>query len=140
MTLAYRLEFTPDDNDTLLVTCPALPELVTYGADEAEAVVHAADAARLVLSVYMGEGREIPPGDASASAPSVQLSLIVTLKIELYEACRQADVSRAELARRLSWHREQVDRLFRFDHASRLDQLEAAFAALGKTVNVSVAA
>jgi antitoxin HicB len=45
--------------------------------------------------------------------------------------CRVKEISRAELARRLKWHREQVDRLFRLDHKSQLDQLEAAFKAIG---------
>jgi antitoxin HicB len=27
----YRIELTPDDNDTFLVTCPALPGVVTFG-------------------------------------------------------------------------------------------------------------
>ena len=44
----------------------------------------------------------------------------------LYMICSRRGVSRAELARRLEWHREQVDRLFRLDHKSRLDQMEAA--------------
>ena len=51
----------------------------------------------------------------------------------LYMICSRRGVSRAELARRLEWHREQVDRLFRLDHKSRLDQMEAAFEALGLT-------
>jgi antitoxin HicB len=38
----------------------------------------------------------------------------------------------------LIWKRESVYRLFRLDHASRLEQLEAAFAALGQAVSVSV--
>jgi antitoxin HicB len=44
------------------------------------------------------------------------------------------------LARRLHWNRESVDRLFRLDHNSRLDQLEAAFKALGRNIDIEVAA
>jgi hypothetical protein len=36
------------------------------------------------------------------------------------------------------WNRESVDCLFRLDHASRLDQLEAAFNALGRSVDMSI--
>jgi antitoxin HicB len=43
---------------------------------------------------------------------------------------RKRGVSKAELARRLHWHRHQVDRLFDFCHASQLDQIDAAFRAL----------
>ncbi|PSJ19663.1 HicB family protein, partial [Halomonas sp. ND22Bw] len=38
--------------------------------------------------------------------------------------------------RRLNWKRESVDRLFRLDHRSRLDQIEAAFNAIGEEVSV----
>jgi hypothetical protein len=40
--------------------------------------------------------------------------------------------------RRLRWNRESADCLFRLDHASRLDQLEAAFKALGRSVDMSI--
>jgi antitoxin HicB len=39
----------------------------------------------------------------------------------------------------VGWHPPQVDRLFDLRHASRLDQIEAAARALGKTVTVQVA-
>jgi antitoxin HicB len=45
-------------------------------------------------------------------------------------------VKKAELARRLGWHRPQVDRLFNLNHASRLDQIEAAARALGCHIEV----
>jgi antitoxin HicB len=40
--------------------------------------------------------------------------------------------------RNLNWNRESVDRLFRIDHASKLDQIEAAFAAPGERLNFRV--
>ena len=47
-------------------------------------------------------------------------------------------MSKAELARRLNCHMPQVDRLLDLRHASRLDQMEAAFRALGKQLSVDV--
>ena len=41
MSLTYPIKLEPDDNGTLLVTCPALPEVTTFGKDEAEAIKHA---------------------------------------------------------------------------------------------------
>ena len=63
---------------------------------------------------------------------------LTVLKAELYRQLRETGITRAELSRRLRWKRESVDRLFRLDHASRLEQLEAAFSALGQAVSVSV--
>jgi len=42
--------------------------------------------------------------------------------------------------RDLGWHREQVDRLFRLDHNSRIDQLEEAFRALGHPLRFNLSA
>ena len=51
---------------------------------------------------------------------------------------RAQSVGKAELARRLNCHLPQVDRLLDLLHSSRLDQLEAAFRALGKRISVVV--
>jgi antitoxin HicB len=51
---------------------------------------------------------------------------------------RTTETGKAELARRLNWHLPQVDRLLDLRHASRLDQLETAFRALGKQLSVEV--
>jgi hypothetical protein len=40
-------------------------------------------------------------------------------------------MTRADLMRALGRHREQVDRLFRLDHNSRLDAMDDAFKAVG---------
>ena len=45
----------------------------------------------------------------------------------------------AELARRLRWHLPQVSRVLDPRHASRMEQLEAALAALGLRLIVDVA-
>jgi antitoxin HicB len=50
MTVRYLIKLEPDDNDTLLVTCPALPEVATFGEDEADAVRRARDAIEEALA------------------------------------------------------------------------------------------
>lgn len=134
MTRAYRIELSPDDNGTLLATCPALPEVTSFGEDAASARLHAREAIAEALAARIARGEAIPAGDEDGEA----LPLLAALKIELYEALRAARLTRADLVRRLGWNRESVDRLFRLDHASRTDQLEAAFAAIGMAVDVRV--
>jgi antitoxin HicB len=132
--LAYRIELTPDDNGAFLVTCPALPEVTSFADDAEEAQVVACEAIEEALAGRIARGEDIPASDAEG----VSLPLLTELKTELYRACRAQGVIRAELARRLDWNRESVDRLFRLDHASRLEQIEAAFRALGLAVQVSL--
>jgi antitoxin HicB len=137
MMLGYRIKIEPDDNGTLLITCPALPEVTTFGEDEADAMRRAVGAIEEAIAARMADGEDIPEGHQRGPR-LVRLPALTVLKVELYRRLREAGMTRAELARRLGWKRESVDRLFRLDHASRLEQLEAAFGALGQAVSVSV--
>lgn len=137
MTLAYRIRLEPDDNGTVLATCPALPEVTTFGDDEAAALRNAVGAVEEALAARIADGDEIPAGHARGPH-LVRLPGMTSLKAELYRELRRRGVTRAELARRLGWNRESVDRLFRIDHASRLDQIEAAFLALGRRLDIEV--
>jgi len=60
-------------------------------------------------------------------------------KTALYDAMREQGVGRAELARRLRWHLPQVSRVLDLRHASRMEQVEAALAAIGLRLIVDVA-
>jgi antitoxin HicB len=140
--IAYRVKLEQDDNDTMLVTCPDLPGVVTYGANRSDALVHAVDAIEEWVATLISNGLDVPRPRAGARLKRdegiVRLPALSALKLELYWALRDAKITRAELARRLHWNRESIDRLFRLDHASRLDQIEAAFRALGRCISVSV--
>jgi antitoxin HicB len=140
MMLRYPIKLERDDNGTLLVTCPALPEVTTFGEDEEDAKRRAADAIEEALAARIADGTEIPrpPSRAPKYLCIVELPLMMSLKTSLYCSLREAGITRAELSRRLKWNRESVDRLFRLDHASRLDQIEAAFHALGRSVDVRI--
>jgi antitoxin HicB len=83
----------------------------------------------------MADGDDIPEGH-QRGPNLVRLPALTVLKAERYRQLRETGITRAELGRRLGWKRESVDRLFRLDHASRLEQLETAFAALGQAVSV----
>jgi antitoxin HicB len=141
--IAYKVKLEPDDNDTLLVTSPELPGLVTYGEDRSDALKHAVGAVEELIAGEIADGRDVPRPRGTTRLKRdealVALPALSALKLELYWALRASKFTRAELARRLSWNRESVDRLFRLDHASRLGQLEAAFGALGRRIDVSIA-
>jgi antitoxin HicB len=138
--VAYRVLLENDDNDTLLVTCPDIPGVVTYGETREAALHHAVDAIETMLASLISRGAPVPRPKRGRRLRNslVKLPNLAAAKLELYWALKDAGITRAELRRRLNWKRESVDRLFRLDHASRLDQLEAAFRALGKSVDVRI--
>ncbi len=60
----YTINLRPEPEGGFTVLVPALPEVVTYGADEAEALRMARDAIELALAVRQDRGEEIP-GDVT---------------------------------------------------------------------------
>ena len=141
--IAYKIVLERDTNDTLLVSCPDLPGVNTFGADREDAIHHAVDAIETWIASLISDGRDVPrPKKVHRLARNealVPLPALTTLKLELYWALRESDLTRAELVRRLHWKRESVDRLFRLSHQSRIDQLEEAFKAINKRVDLRIA-
>lgn len=71
--LRYPVDLTPDDG-SILVTFPDVPEAITQGEDEADALRHAADALETALEFYTEAGREFP----TPSTPKPGQHVIVT--------------------------------------------------------------
>lgn len=46
----YELNLEPDDNDTVLVRCPALPEVITFGKDWDDALRRAVEAVHVAIA------------------------------------------------------------------------------------------
>lgn len=135
----YPVELVQDDNNTVLVTFPDVPEAITFGADDDEALLRAVDALETALSGYVEARQPLPTPSPAAGRPTVCPSALESAKLGVYQAMTEQGIKKAELARRLGWHMPQVDRLFDLRHASGLDQIEAAARALGKHVEVRIA-
>jgi len=137
--LRYPVTLKRDTNGTMRVEFPDVPEANTFGEDADEALMQAVDALESALSMYVEDRRDIPkPSPVKARGKGVILPALTEAKLALYSTMRANRVGKAELARRLNWHLPQVDRLLDLLHASRLDQLEAAFRALGKRLGVEI--
>jgi len=66
----------------------------------------------------------------------VALPALQAAKVDLYKAFLESGLKKAEFARRIRIHKTHIERLFSLRHHSRLDQIEAAFASLGKRLHV----
>lgn len=64
MTRTYTFAFDPDPEGGFVVTCPALPGLVTYGATLEEARDMARDAMDGLIETLIEDGEEVPDSDA----------------------------------------------------------------------------
>jgi len=133
----YPVTLTKDSNGTLLVRFPDVPDAVTFGATKAEALEHAVDALLTVFDAYMRDKRDIPQPSAGKGL-GVQVPALDASKVALYQTMREEKVTKSELGRRLNWHMPQVDRVLKVRPGSQLDQLEAAFAAVGKRLTLTI--
>lgn len=134
----YPVTLTPDDG-AVLVTFADVPEAITFGADEQEALMQAIDALETGLSFYVDARQPLPvPSKAKRGQKTVSPSALECAKLGVYKAMTDQGMRKAELARRLGWHMPQVDRLFDLRHASKFEQIETAAAVLGKRLVLSL--
>ena len=130
----------PDPDGGFTVTFRDVPEAITEADTREEALLRAEDALESALALYIAAGEPLPAAsEVEANEEMVPLSALGMAKAALYDAMREQSVGRAELARRLRWHLPQVSRVLNLRHASRMEQVEAALAALGLRLIVDVA-
>ena len=121
----------------MIVTFPDFPGAHTFAPDESAALGRAVDALETLLMGLI-EDREDLPVPRARRGRFVILPVLPEAKLALYRQMRASHVGKAELARRLHCHLPQIDRLLDLGHASRLDQIEQAFLALGKRLSLSL--
>ena len=139
MGCGYPAVLTIDDNDTVMVTFPDVPEEVTFGADEAAALAQAVDALETVIWSRMRAHAHVPlPSPAAKGQRTVHLPARTMIKVALYRAMREQGVRKADLARMLGGHQAQVDRMLDLTHSTKIETLETALALLGRRLDVTV--
>jgi len=136
----YPALFEPAREGGFVVTFPDFDWGITQGDTEAEAREMAADAVRTMIQEYIrkGEGVPRPSKPRGRKHRLIYVAALDAAKAELYSTFRASGLTKVELALRLGIPKTTVDRLFDLDHHSRLDHIEAAFAALGKRLAVAV--
>ncbi|TAN25475.1 MAG: type II toxin-antitoxin system HicB family antitoxin [Castellaniella sp.] len=136
--LIYHYTLVPDDNGTLLIRFPEVPEAAAVAETEAEVPVQAVDGLEAALQMYVDARRPLPVASC-LTGPAVALSTAVTAKLLLADEMVRQGVRKADLARLLGVHPPQVDRLLDLGHSSRIESVEAALSALGRHLEVALA-
>jgi antitoxin HicB len=135
----YLALFEPDlKAGGYVVTFPDFGYGATQGETDKEAMEMAQDLLMLTIGDYMRESRSLPAPKRHRGTKfrPVHLPALQTAKLDLYAAFLESGLSKAEFGRRAGIHKAHVDRLFSLRHHSRLEQMESAFAALGKRLHV----
>jgi antitoxin HicB len=139
MIYTYPARLEPDEEGRLVVHFPDLPEALTDGADEMEALAEASDCLSEALASRIVDREEIPiPSPQAPDMHLVSPEPTLTLKVAVYEALRRAGMNTGDLARRLGIDERQAARLVDPKARTPLAKLEAALSALGYTIGIEV--
>jgi antitoxin HicB len=122
------------DGERVLVTFPDIPEAITFGEDNGEALIQAQDALETALEMYVEVRRPLPV--ASKGHLRIAPTLLVQAKLRLYEAMLTQGIRKSDLARKLGWHMPQVDRVLNLNYISKMPQIEQAASALGVRMEI----
>jgi antitoxin HicB len=145
---SYGAIFAIGEDGRCTVSFPDLPEALTDGADEDEALAAAADCLSEALASRIVDGEEIPPPIDLAKSPQtsgpvglilISPDLTIALKAALYTALRRRDMTVADLADLLDmgdWH--QGARLLDPKRSTKTTTLIAALDKLGCDVKITI--
>ena len=138
--LAYPANLERQDGGAVLVSFPDIPEALTEGTTEGDALAEAEDCLIAALGGYIQARRNIPRPSPAQGRVLVALPALVAAKTALYGAMRAQGVGNTALAERLGISEGAVRRLVDPDHRSHIGQVEVALHALGQRLVVATQA
>lgn len=127
-----------DDEGTVLVKFPDIPEAITFGEDREEALMRAIDALETALMIYIDRRKPIPLPSRAGKRPTVSPCALSVAKLFIHQAMIDQGIRKTDLAIKLGCHLPQIDRILNLNHASKLEQLEHALSVLGLFLHVGV--
>ncbi|HYD58985.1 MAG TPA: type II toxin-antitoxin system HicB family antitoxin [Noviherbaspirillum sp.] len=127
------------DGDGFCVSFPDIPEALTSGSTEEEALQMAKDALETAMEFYFDDRRPVPlPSKMRGKFQYVELPASMSAKVLLLNEMLAQQVKPVELARRLGARPQDVNRLIDLGHATKIDTIQEALRALGKELVLGV--
>ena len=141
MRFTYPARLHRTGTDEIVVSFRDLPECLTSGADEAEALFEAADALEEAIAGRMNRADVIPaPSPRRAGEHLVAVPAETAAKAALWVALRESGTSRIALAARLGIDEKAVRRMLDPRHRSSANRIHRALRALGRDLVVEIRA
>jgi antitoxin HicB len=135
----YPVLLIPAEEGGYVVTCRNLPQLVTQGDNEQDALAQAVDAMDEVFATYMVNNMDFPePGRLKPQEYLVSPPAETMAKAALYVAMREAGISKVQLAKQLGVDEKEVRRLLDPHYGSKLPRIAKAIQLLGKRLVIGL--
>ena len=116
-----------------------MPEAITQGDTVEEVLAEAADCLEEAMAGRIRRGDELPaPSKCEKGEKLVPVPMQTAMKAALYQAMKEAGISKSELARRMGIHEKMVRRILDPHHGTKFPTMERALFALGKHAELHV--
>lgn len=125
------------DGDGWMAHFPDIPEALTGGETREETLANARDALLTAFEFYFEDERPVPMPSQIPGAELVEVPLSIWSKILLLNTMLERRIPQVELARLLGTRKQEVQRLIDLRHATKIDTIARAMAALGKPLRLS---
>ena len=141
MRFTYPARLRADSTGELVVSFRDLPECLTSGAFEAEALAEAADALEEAIAGRIDDAERIPVPSARRSGEHhVAVPAATAAKAALALALRDSGLSRVALAQRLRVDEKAVRRMLDPRHRTAVARIETALRLLGQELVIETRA
>jgi antitoxin HicB len=139
-TFVYPARFERGDKSgVLVITFRDVPEAITQGNGEKDALWQAADCLEQAIAGRIAGGREIPRASRAARGERpIPVPAPMAAKAALYLAMKESGITNVQLARKLGCDEKEVRRMLHPRHPTKLPRIEEALAVLGKRLALSV--
>jgi antitoxin HicB len=139
-TFVYPARFERGDKPgVLVVEFRDVPEAITQGNGERDALWQAADCLEEAIAGRIADGRHIPQASRAARGERlIPVPAPMAAKAALYLAMREAGMTNVQLARRIGCDEKEVRRMLDPRHPTKLPRIQDALDVLGKRLVVSV--
>lgn len=139
-TFAYPAKLEPGDKPRkLIVSFRDVPEAITQGEGEKDALWQASDCLEEAMAGRIVDGRDIPkPSRLRRDERLIAVPALMAAKAALYSAMKEAGMANTQMARRLGCDEKEIRRMLDPRHATKLPRIKEALDLLGKRLVVSV--
>lgn len=133
----YPASLRPEARGRFTVTFRDLPEAITSGKNQADALLQAADCLDEAIAGRIADGLEIPqPSRPRRGEASVPLPAPMAAKAALCLALRGTKLSQNGLARKLKLDGREIRRMLDPRHPTKLARIQRVLTLLGKRLSL----
>lgn len=138
--MRYAAKFIEAPEGGFVVQFRDIPEALTQGDTFEEAREMAADALLISMDFYFEDRRPVPvPSKPEPGEVLIDLPPSISAKVLLLNELVSQQITNVELARKMATTKQEVNRIVDLAHATKIDTVAKALAALGKRLEVEIA-